>query len=114
MTELKNRLAMLRENKGWTKTRVAKQLGVGLSTYANWEYGYSEPDSEMINRIASLYSTSTDYILGNDLQESANSFPTSTDLDKMLDNARSFDGKPMSDNDRELIKSYLKVLFDKR
>ncbi|EPI06268.1 DNA-binding helix-turn-helix protein [Enterococcus faecalis RP2S-4] len=62
---LAERLQLLREEKEWTKTYVAKQLGLkNLGTYANWEYGTREPDSEMLSKIASLYNVSTDFLLG--------------------------------------------------
>lgn len=62
---LADRLTTLREEHEWTKTYVAKQLGLkNLGTYANWEYGTREPDSEMLIKIASLYDVSTDYLLG--------------------------------------------------
>lgn len=65
MQPLAERLQLLREEKEWTKTYVAKQLGLkNLGTYANWEYGTREPDSEMLSKIASLYNVSTDYLLG--------------------------------------------------
>lgn len=65
MNILANRLTELRESRNWTKTYVAKQLGLkNLGTYANWEYGTREPDSEMITKIAKLYNVTTDYILG--------------------------------------------------
>ena len=34
-----------------------------------------------------------------------------TALEKALDNAKSFDGKPMSDNDREVVRGILKGYF---
>lgn len=65
MQPLAKRLQLLREEKEWTKTYVAKQLGLNnLGTYANWEYGTREPDSEMLSKIASLYDVSTDFLLG--------------------------------------------------
>lgn len=65
MQPLAERLQFLREEKEWTKTYVAKQLGLkNLGTYANWEYGTREPDSEMLSKIASLYNVSTDFLLG--------------------------------------------------
>lgn len=65
MNVLAERLTKLREDKNWTKTYVAKQLGLNnLGTYANWEYGTREPDSEMITKISKLYNVPTDYILG--------------------------------------------------
>ncbi|PAD69903.1 transcriptional regulator, partial [Bacillus sp. 7586-K] len=46
-------LENLREKKGWTKSLVAKKLGIKtVSTYANWEYGIRQPDNEMLVKIA--------------------------------------------------------------
>ncbi|OQO71650.1 transcriptional regulator [Enterococcus villorum] len=65
MQTLAERLTTLREEHEWTKTYVAKQLGLkNLGTYANWEYGTREPDNEMLTKIANLYKVSTDYLLG--------------------------------------------------
>ncbi|EGP5689208.1 helix-turn-helix domain-containing protein [Enterococcus faecium] len=65
MQTLAERLTILREEHEWTKTYVAKQLGLkNLGTYANWEYGTREPDNEMLTKIANLYKVSTDYLLG--------------------------------------------------
>ncbi|MEX5836435.1 helix-turn-helix domain-containing protein [Bacillus velezensis] len=57
-------LTELREKKGWSKSFVAKKLGIKtMSTYANWEYGLRKPDGEMLVRLASLYGVTTDYLL---------------------------------------------------
>ncbi|WGD65541.1 helix-turn-helix domain-containing protein [Bacillus subtilis] len=57
-------LTELREKKGWSKSLVAKKLGIKtMSTYANWEYGLRKPDGEMLVKIAELYGVTTDYIL---------------------------------------------------
>ncbi|MER2459399.1 helix-turn-helix domain-containing protein [Bacillus subtilis] len=57
-------LTELREKKGWSKSLVAKKLGLKtMSTYANWEYGLRKPDGEMLVKIANLYGVTTDYIL---------------------------------------------------
>ena len=40
MSEFSERLTNLRERKGWSKTYVAKTIGLSsMQTYANWEYG---------------------------------------------------------------------------
>jgi transcriptional regulator with XRE-family HTH domain len=65
VSTLMNRLIELRERKGWSKTQVARKLGIKtVSTYANWEYGLRQPDQEMIIKIAELYEVRTDYLLG--------------------------------------------------
>ena len=37
-----------------------------------------------------------------------------TDLDKLIDNAHTFDGKPLTGRDREVVKEYLQSLNDDR
>ncbi|WP_338230681.1 helix-turn-helix transcriptional regulator [Lactiplantibacillus paraxiangfangensis] len=65
MSELSNRLTSLRDRKGWTKTYVAKKLGISnLGTYANYEYGIREPDLDTLKRIADIYGITVDYLLG--------------------------------------------------
>ena len=45
MSEFSKRLTGLRENKGWSKTYVAKAIGLSsMQTYANWEYGRTEAE----------------------------------------------------------------------
>ena len=36
-----------------------------MQTYANWEYGKSEPDQKALKDLANLFDVSTDYLLGN-------------------------------------------------
>ncbi|MCY7988593.1 helix-turn-helix domain-containing protein [Bacillus spizizenii] len=67
-------LTELREKKGWSKSLVAKKLGLKtMSTYANWEYGLRKPDGEMLVKIANLYGVTTDYILTGKKPNSFNS-----------------------------------------
>lgn len=64
MSDFSSRLTSLREDKGWSKTYVAKAIGLkSMQTYANWEYGRTEPDFQMLNKIADLFNVSTDYLL---------------------------------------------------
>ena len=115
MSVFSNRLKVMRENAGWTKTYVANRLHLPLTTYANYEYGNREPDINTIGAISTLFNTSNDYLMGKtDNPEPKSSNLSSTDLEDMLDNAHSYDGKPMDDHDRALIKQYLEALFSQR
>ncbi|MDG0791965.1 helix-turn-helix domain-containing protein [Cohnella ginsengisoli] len=63
---LGDRLKKEREKRGWTKKYAADRLGLKqMSTYANYEYGLRDPDTEMLVKLASLYETSTDYLMGS-------------------------------------------------
>lgn len=65
MSILGERLKEQRGKKGWTKTYVARKLGYKtVSTYANWEYGIRDPDTETLARIADIFEVTTDYLTG--------------------------------------------------
>lgn len=106
MTDFKSRLAQLREANDWSKTTVAKHLGIPLSTYANYEYGLREPDLETIGKIAKLYNVSTDYLLG--IEEITPQSTTSEPIDLKKDPViLSYGGKPVSQKQMDLIKGIL-------
>ena len=55
-----------------------------------------------------FFNVSTDYLLGK------TDFPepdSDIDLDTAIDNSVAFDGTPITDDDREIIKNYLKDYF---
>lgn len=47
-----------------TQEQIAKELGISQSTYGNYEAGNRKPDIETIAKIADIYETSVDNILG--------------------------------------------------
>ncbi|WP_223275661.1 helix-turn-helix domain-containing protein [Paenibacillus elgii] len=56
MSVLAERLRHLREDKGWSQTYVAGRLGIKRSsTYANWEYGIRDPDTETLVKLAQIF-----------------------------------------------------------
>lgn len=110
MTLLSERLINARKLKNISRTDIAKNLKIPYSTYAGYEQGLRQPDIETLAKIASKLETSTDYLSG----KVDDPDPTSSinyDLDKMIDNARSFDGKPLDDHDRELAREILKKIY---
>lgn len=112
MTKFSDKLKYERERRGWSKTKLAKYVGVGLSTYANWEYGIAEPDIATIKKICQALDISSDILL--DLSVSSSNATEKDDLDEMIDNARFFDGKRMDDHDKELVRSILKRIYNEK
>ena len=110
MTEFSDKLKYERERRGWSKTKLAKYVGVGLSTYANWEYGIAEPDIATIKKICQALDISSDILLN--LSVSSSNATEKDDLDDMIDDARFFDGKQMDDHDKELVRSILKRIYN--
>lgn len=58
------RLKELRINKGYSQQKLADKVGVSRSTISMWEINSSQPDNEMLIRLALLFEVSTDYLLG--------------------------------------------------
>lgn len=66
MTILQDRLKSLRKENKFSQEEFAKKLNMSTSGYGYYEQGRSFPPIEMLNKIASIYNVSVDYILGND------------------------------------------------
>ena len=54
----------LREDNDWTQQFVADYLGVNRRTYSAYETGTNDISPETLIRLAELYHTSVDYLLG--------------------------------------------------
>lgn len=64
MTILSERMKSLREGTDITQGDIARRLGVSRSTVGMYERGAREPDVDSINRIASIFDVSVDYLTG--------------------------------------------------
>jgi len=64
------RLRDLREDSDMTQEDVARYLHIRQNTYSQYETGKREPSLETLVRLALLYKTSTDYLLGLTDQQS--------------------------------------------
>lgn len=62
----KNRIKELRENSKpkISQQEICKALKISDVTYQNYEYGKSEPRMNTLIKLAKLYGTSIDYIVG--------------------------------------------------
>ena len=110
MSDFSKRLTSLREDKGWSKTYTAKQIGLkSMQTYANWEYGRTEPDFEMILKIANIFNVSTDYLLNG--KESSGDEKSLSKNQKLV--AYSID-PDISDEERNDIIEMVKIAMKNR
>lgn len=63
--ELGKRIRIARQRVSMSQDALAKAIGVGnQSTVAGWERGRTEPDAEMLARLADILKVSTDQLLG--------------------------------------------------
>ena len=57
-------LRALRRKNGWTQQQTADLLHINRSTYAYYETGTTQPDLDMLCRLAALFEVSADDLLG--------------------------------------------------
>lgn len=120
MPNLSKKIINLRESKDWTQAELARRLNMNKSIMNRIESGERKVSADELKAIAALFEVSTDYLLGNtNIKNKQNSDSakenkySNADLDRMLDNAMSFDGEPITDHDREIIRAYLKGKYGK-
>ena len=58
------RIRDLREDADWNQTRVADYLGMSQTGYSKYETGENDIPTEVLMKLADLYDTSVDYLLG--------------------------------------------------
>ena len=61
---MKEKLKLLRKEKGVSQKIVAKELGITLSAYSNYEQGIREPSNEVLVKLCKYFCVSADYLLG--------------------------------------------------
>lgn len=95
------RIRDLRKKKRMSQTELAKSAGVSQTTVTAWETGKAEPSSSAVARLADIFNVTTDYLLGRpNKQETKKDDVELSDDDVIM----TWRGKPLSDEDRELIR----------
>ena len=61
-----NRIRTLRKKTKLTQTEFGKQLGVIKQTVSSWENNVSEPNSETLLNMSSIFKVPVDYLLGRE------------------------------------------------
>lgn len=102
-----DRLKLLCEKQGISVNDLEEKLGIGRNSLYSWKKNI--PKGTNLIKVADYFEVSTDYLLGRTDNPSSTSGQEHIpdDLDKMLDNAMTFGGKPLTDKDREAIRAYV-------
>lgn len=110
------RLRQLRTSKNLTQKDVAEFLGVDRTTYVKYETGASEPNFETLQKLAAFFGVSTDYLLNQkrtpaltekDERDIARELEKTLNRLQDSDGALMFDGEPLDDDTRELLRASL-------
>lgn len=68
-------LATMRKRRGMTQRELSAALGLAPATVAQWERGYSVPNTDNLQAIADLFGCSMDAVLGREPPGKAGSLP---------------------------------------
>ncbi|HEY2495063.1 MAG TPA: helix-turn-helix transcriptional regulator [Paenibacillus sp.] len=63
-----NRIADLREQKGWTQEELATTIGISRAALSHYEKNRRKPDFETLTQLADLFQVSIDYLIGRTSQ----------------------------------------------
>lgn len=106
----------LAKKQGKSLGQVEEDLGYGRNTL--YKIKNSTPNAERISEIASYFNVSTDYLLGrtdnpNVYKKDGKEY-SSADLRKMAENAKTFDGKPLTESDIDAIQNIIEIYLKGR
>lgn len=102
-----NRIKILRKERGINQQRLASELNVSQAMISKYELGLSEPDIEMICRIAEFFGVSSDYLLEiSDEKTSVSSYGLSDTEKKIL-----FGFKRLNSIQKAKLQAYLQGLL---
>ncbi|EFQ17229.1 DNA-binding helix-turn-helix protein [Enterococcus faecalis ERV65] len=103
-----DRVKKLADNQKISIVELEEKLNFSRNSLYAWKK--SKPSIDKLEAVANYFGVSTDYLLGREVSNKSKQFD---DLDEVLDNVMSFDGEPLDDHDREVIRAYLKGRFGK-
>lgn len=99
------RLKELRKEAHLTQIELAKRLGIGQSSYADWERGKKNPTQENLIKIAQFFNVPLDYLVGN------------SDKKDELDNIEllfRMNSKGLTDEEKKIFKKELIEFMEER
>lgn len=77
LNTLGERLKHAREKKRYTQIEVAEKLDISNGAISGYERNYRDPDTDTLNKLATLYDVTPNWLLGRKEKENENSPPKS-------------------------------------
>ena len=125
--ETSDRLNQLMAERNWKQVDIInnskkfqEKLGVQLGKSALSQYvnGVQAPDQKKLSLLALTFDVSEAWLMGYDVPRERESVVekeyTTSDLRKMAENAKTFDGKPLNEDDIEAIQNIIENYLNKK
>lgn len=109
-----DRVSELAKKQGKSLNKIAEDNG--LSKNAIYQWRTSSPKAETLEIVANYFNVSTDYLLGrtDDPSISSNKNKKVLTVEEALASVMSSDGKPLTDNDREILTEIIEAYIEKK
>ncbi len=104
-----DRIKELALKRNETPKSVALNLGFGENLFYKWKT--SSPTADKLQAVADYFHVSTDYLLGRTDNPSLDS-DHDLEVEEALNSMRSYQGKPVSDSEREVLRGIIKAYLD--
>lgn len=125
--ETADRIRQIMEEKNWKQVDIfnnskpfQEKLGVKLGKSAISQYvnGVQAPDQRRLALLALTFNVSEAWLMGYDVprerEATAESGYSETDLRKLAESAKTFDGKPLTENDIQAIQNIIEIYLQGR
>ena len=111
-----DRVKELSQKRGISLSKLEETLGLGKNSL--YALKRNQPSAERLQEIADYFNVSTDYLLGRTdnprIASDEVAGYTTEDLRKMARNAKTFDGKPLTDEDVDAITNIIEIYLKGR
>ena len=102
-----DRVKFLADKRKMTISELEERLG--LAQNATYRWNKTIPNGKTLEKVALYFGTSTDYLLGI-----TDSPFNEKDVDRMLGGAEAYNGQPMTEHDKEVIKAMIKAYMESK
>lgn len=107
---ISSQIKAFRKKRGWTQVQLAEKMNVSTQTVSNWENGIKFPRMGTLQKLADLFGVEVGDITSNPNQSILNGLS----VDEAVDNLRAYQGKPISDSEKKVLKDIIKGYLDRR
>lgn len=105
------RIKFLANKQGKSINDVEKDLKYSQNTL--YRLKTTNPSAKKLEELADYFHVSTDYLLGRTDNQSIDSDSNrDLEVEEALDSMRSYQGKPVSDSEREVLRGIIKAYLD--
>lgn len=111
---LLERIKKLAKQKDISIYQLEEEIDIGRNTIYQWNK--RTPSADKLQKVADYFDVSTDYLLGrtDDLNAGVTPENRTLTVEEALASVMSSDGKPLTDNDREILTGIIEAYLEKK